>query len=347
MEVMGETTAGRAKDAASRRWFYGVDVGGTNTKLGVIDNSGRVLARTAIATDEPRGPRDAMARIADALPGLLAEAGDASGDRVVAVGLATPGTMDIPAGKILEPPNMPHWRDFNVRDELARRLGVPVAFLNDGNAAAYGEFWIGTGRDYRSMIMLTLGTGVGGGIIVDGRLIHGSHSFGSECGHMVVDCRDDARTCVWGGGAGELEAFASASAVVSRTQDRLSSGRSSSLAARAETLTAKDVYEAAAGGDELALEIIDETAVYLGVAITTLVHLIDPGLVVLGGAMDFGGAGDPIGRRFIEGIRSEFRKRAFHVVRETTVIDFAVLGSDAGFIGAAGYARATLDAATS
>ncbi len=344
--MSGVTDEG-GQGTAEQRWFYGVDVGGTNIKLGLVDDGGRVLARRTIPTHEPKGPADAMARIAGALPEMLAEAEGQSSGRVAAVGLATPGTMDIPSGRVLEPPNMPHWRHYDVRDDLARRVGVPVAFLNDGNAAAYGEYWIGRGRDFRSMIMLTLGTGVGGGIIVDGRLIHGSHSFGSECGHMVVDSREDARLCVWGGGRGELEAFASASAVVARTRDRLQAGEASSLQQKAEQLTAKDVYLAAREDDRLALAVIDETARYLGIAITTLVHLIDPGLVVLGGAMDFGGKGDAVGDRFLTGICEEFHNRAFHVVRDTTVIDFATLGSDAGFIGAAGYARATLDATTS
>ncbi len=335
------------RPTAPARWFYGIDVGGTNTKLGIVDDAGQVQAQTVIPTEEPRGPADAMARIGRALERLREEASQADSVAIVAAGLATPGTMDIPAGKICEPPNMPHWRDFPVRDELASRLGVPVAFLNDGNAAAFGEFWVGAGRAYRSMIMLTLGTGVGGGIIVDGRLIHGSHSFGSECGHMLVDSREDARHCVWGGGQGELEAYASASAVVARVGDRLRQGEPSRLAELGEDVTAKSVYQAACEGDELALDIIDETARYLGVAVTTLVALVDPGLVVLGGAMDFGGRDDLVGERFLQGIRDEFRRRAFSVVGEQTVLDFATLGSDAGYIGAAGYARATIDAATS
>ena len=121
--------------------------------------------------------------------------------------------MNIPAGMIHDPTNLPHWRFFPIRDVLCRDLGMPVAFNNDANVAAYGEFWVGSGREAKGLILLTLGTGVGGGIIVDGVVVEGVNSFGAECGHIIVDSRPDARLCVWGGGRGELEAYASASAV--------------------------------------------------------------------------------------------------------------------------------------
>jgi glucokinase len=248
---------------------------------------------------------------------------------------------------LVEPPNLPNWWNFPIRDAVSRATGRQVAFLNDANAAAYGEFWLGTGREHDSMILLTLGTGVGGGVIVDGELINGINSFGSECGHIIVDSAPDARLCVWGGGRGHLEAYASASAVVLRTRDRLRSGGaeaassrlSGSLGGSNSELTAKKVYEAALDGDALALEIIDETGFWLGVGVATLVATIDPGLVVLGGAMDFGGRDSPIGRRFVERIRGEFTRRTFSNVVAGTTIDFAKLGGDAGYLGAAGYAR--------
>ena len=318
------------------RWYLGVDVGGTNIKLGLIDDSGHVGARRTIPTREEEGAEPAVGRIGAACRALTAEAGiDLSAIR--AAGLATPGTMDIERGWMLDPPNMPHWSNYPVRDALARELGLPVAFLNDANAAAYGEFWVGSALEADSLAMLTLGTGVGGGLIVNGQIIHGLHSFGSEVGHMVVDPREDARQCVWGGGRGELEAYASASAVVARAEEQLSQFPSS-LLRDVSPLTARAIFEAAEAEDALSLQLIDETARILGVAITTLVHLIDPGCVLLGGAMNFGGSQSRVGQRFLEGIRSEFRRRAFSVVAETT-IDFATLGGDAGFIGAAGYAR--------
>jgi glucokinase len=193
------------------------------------------------------------------------------------------------------------------------------------------------------MLLLTLGTGVGGGIIVDGELVNGANSFGGECGHIVVDPSPDARLCVWGGGRGQLEAYASASAVVARTQERLESGASSELRqcliGSDQQLTAKRVYEAAERGDGLALEIVDETARWLGIGVTTFVHTLDPGSVVLGGAMNFGGESSAVGRRFLSGVVAEFQQRTFDNVFAGTKIGFASLGGDAGYLGAAGYAR--------
>jgi glucokinase len=326
---------------AQRPLFVGVDVGGTGIKIGLVDEAGQALGRLRIDTEEERGPEDAVRRIQQATAGYLEQLA-LRWDEVAAIGLGTPGSMDIPRGLILQPPNLPHWRDFPIRDALSRACGKSVAFANDANAAAYGEFWVGSGRDVNSMIMLTLGTGVGGGIIVEQQLIDGVNSFGSECGHIIIDSRPDARLCVWGGGRGQLEAYASASAVTERTQEALSAGRESSLRRRVaqEELSPLMVAQEADAGDPLSLEIIEETGRYLGIGITTLVHVIDPGLVVLGGAMNFGGETAPAGRCFIESVRREFRRRAFDVVADTTSITFASLGGDAGYIGAAGVAHA-------
>lgn len=330
--------------------FIGVDVGGTGIKIGLVDNDGQPLRKVRIDTCQEQGPERAMQRVYEACTRLLGTGeggtgeGGASWQQVAAIGLGTPGSMDIPNGLILSPPNLPAWRDFPIRDRLAEICGRPVAFTNDANAAAYGEFWVGSGREHPSMLMLTLGTGVGGGIILDGKCIEGTNSFGSECGHIVIDSRDDARLCVWGGGRGELEAYASASAVTQRMHELLRAGESSSVLERAdsiEDLTPLDLMHAGNQGDEFALRLIEETGRYLGVGVVTLVHTVDPGIVVLGGAMNFGGQHSAAGRCFIDAVRAEFRSRAFDVVRDTTELAFASLGSDAGYIGAAGYARAT------
>jgi len=192
------------------------------------------------------------------------------------------------------------------------------------------------------MVLLTLGTGVGGGIIVDGHLINGVNSFGSECGHVIVDSSPTARLCVWGGGRGHREAYASASAVAAITIEGLKSGIASSLQKpfqAGEKISSRRVYEAAEAGDRFALEIIDSTANYLAIGITSMVHMVDPGLVVLGGAMDFGGNDSAVGRRFLDRIRSKFCQLTFANVAAGTTIDFATLGGDAGYLGAAGIAR--------
>jgi glucokinase len=328
-------------DQAERPIFVGVDVGGTNIKIGIVDNQGRTISFVETATRQEAGADDAMRRASETLHQQLVDAG-LQADDVAYIGLGTPGSMDIPTGMILEPPNMPAWRDFPIRDCLSKYAGRPVAFANDANAAAYGEYWIGGGRDYNSMLMLTLGTGVGGGIIIEGSSIDGEHSFGSECGHIVIDQRDDARLCVWGGGQGQLEAYASAPAVVRRATELLEEGAESSIRARidsGEELTPRMLFEEAEKDDGFAAEVIAEAAKYLGVGIVNVVHTVDPGAVIIGGAMTFGGNEKKTGRDFLEHVKKEFRRRAYPVVADKTVIEFARLGSSAGYIGAAGIAR--------
>ncbi|MEL6894908.1 MAG: ROK family protein [Planctomycetota bacterium] len=332
------TTLGDAKGPL----FWGIDVGGTNIKIGLVDDCGSTLAFDKIRTNEADGPDVAMRRMVEAAGDITEKLG-IDPTRVSRVGLGTPGSMDLPKGTLVTPPNLPNWWHFPIRDFVGDLMKLPVSFVNDANAAAYGEYWIGAGQQHDSMIMLTLGTGVGGGVIVHGELVNGVNSFGSECGHAIVDSRPDARLCVWGGGRGQLEAYASASAVVARTRDRLVAGEQSALSGLLggadSELTALRIYQAASEGDGLAIDIIDETASWLGIGITTFIHLLDPGLVVLGGAMDFGGGDDPIGQRFLNRTAEAFKRRTEQHVFEGTQLMFATLGGDAGYLGAAGFAR--------
>lgn len=322
-------------------FYWGIDVGGTGIKFGLVDNEGQTLAYEKVPTRESEGPELAISRVADVILDTNEKLGVA--DQIPGVGLGAPGPMDLVAGTLVAPPQLPSWWGFEIVAKFSERLQRPVSFLNDANAAAYGEYWLGSGRNDDSMVLLTLGTGVGAGIIVHGQLVNGVNSFGSECGHMIVDPSPTAQLCVWGGGRGHLEAYASASGVVQRTRQRLSDGAQSTLTGllggNNNELTAKKVYEAAKEGDAMALEIVDDTAYWLGVGITTIVHLVDPGSIVLGGAMNFGGADCQIGQRFLNQICNEFERRTFENVFQGTSIGFANLGADAGYLGAAGYAR--------
>lgn len=322
-------------------FFAGVDVGGTSVKIGIVDNHGATVGISRVAMQPQRGADETLAELTAALRQLLADHGLALSD-LAGVGLATPGTMDIPAGMILEPPNLPGWRHFPVRDRVSELCdGLPVAFTNDGNAAAFGEFWVGRGTQEDSIVMLTLGTGVGGGIILDGVCLEGEHSHGAECGHIIVDTSPQTRTCSCGQ-PGHLEAYASATAVALRTVELLAGGAPSSLTSRLEEddrITALAVYEAAEAGDSLAQEVIQQTAIYLATGIVTLLHTTDVGAVVLGGAMNFGGQQSETGRAFLATVRQWVKDHTFPVIATSVPIDYASLGGSAGYIGAAGLVR--------
>lgn len=328
-------------DQVARPLWLGIDVGGTNIKIGLVDDQGRPLGKISIPSHAASPPEGTLARVVATARELVQSLGFAWDD-IPRIGLGTPGTMDIPRGMMLDPPNMPGWHYYPVRDKLSEACGKPVIYANDANAAAFGEFWVGSGRQFPSIVLLTLGTGVGGGIIIDGLSIDGENSCGSECGHIIIDHTESARMCGCGH-RGHLEAYASATALIRRCGEALDAGRTSSLRTRVEAgqkITPLLIAAEAETGDPLALELILDTAYYLGVGITSLMHTIDPGAVILGGAMNFGGHAAPLGRKFLERIRAEVRLRAFPVLAEKTTIDFAQLGGDAGFIGAAGIARA-------
>jgi glucokinase len=166
--------------------FVGLDVGGTTMKAGVVDDRGTPLAAVNLPTEAHRGQELGLARMCESIRQAVAAAGVDLAD-VAAIGVATPGTMDIPAGVILDPPNLKPWRNVPVRDHVRKVFGVPTAFQNDANAAALGEFWAGAGREVDSLVLFTLGTGVGGGIILNDMVVEGRHSHGGELGHMKIE----------------------------------------------------------------------------------------------------------------------------------------------------------------
>ncbi len=315
--------------------FAGIDVGGTNVKLGVVDPAGKVIASASFPTRQERGPEYAFEEARKALDGLCGQ----QGIELAACGLGTPGSMDIPRGLILEPSNLPGWRHYPVRDRLAEVLGLPVTYSNDANAAAYGEYWCGAGREARSLVFFTLGTGVGGGIIVGDVAIEGAHSLAAELGHVTVDSSATARRCSCGQ-RGHLEAYASATALVERCREQLAaSSRNSSLRlADSRELTARAISDAAAKGDELARELVLETADWLAPGIALTAHVIDPELYMLGGAMNFGGEKTALGCEFLERVRQKAAALVFPEIARQLRIGFATLGADSGWIGAAGLA---------
>jgi glucokinase len=317
--------------------FVGLDVGGSTMKGGVVDETGKVHSAVHLPTEAHRGQEFGLERMCETIR-LSVSAAGLRMSQINAIGVATPGTMDIPGGIILDPPNLKPWKNVPVRKHIQGTFGIPTAFQNDANAAALGEYWVGAGKGSHSMVLFTLGTGVGGGIVIGDMVLEGEHSHGAELGHMKIEMTNP-RQCGCGRW-GCLEAYASATGVVKRAIEALlNADWKSSLAAyrqKPQALSAREIFDAAALGDDVAEKIVKDTAFYLAVGTTNVLHCIDPNMVVFGGGMI--AAGD----RFLQRIRNYVMELAFPVPAERTELRYATLGSDAGFIGAAASARLLL-----
>jgi glucokinase len=319
--------------------YLGIDIGGSSIKAGVVTDAGRILSRRHASSALEDGLEAGLANLERVAREVVAESG-AAWEQIRSVGVAAPGTMDIPAGIVFHPFNLPGWKNLPLRDMVGQRLGKPAVLQNDANAAALGETWLGAGKSARSLLFWTLGTGVGGGIVLDGKVWEGAHSHAAECGHIII--QHEGGPASEFGIHGTVELYVGARALVRRCRDALMKDHSSTLAAVAHDdclLTPLAIANAAEEGDELARSLILDSARYLAVGTVNVIHILNPEVVLVGGAMTFGQHQTPLGREFLETLRSEVKRRTFPITGDRTVIDYARLGNEAGFIGAAACAR--------
>jgi glucokinase len=322
---------------AESKLYVGLDVGGTTMKAAVVDDKGNPFPDVSLPTEPERGQEAGLETMCEAIRQAVTAAGKSLAD-VAAIGVATPGLMDIKKGLILDPPNLKPWRNVPVPAHIRQAFGKPVAFQNDANAAALGEFWVGAGKEVDSFVLFTLGTGVGGGVVVGGRVLEGAHSHGGEVGHMRIELPDRGRLCGCGR-RGCLEAYASATAVVARAREAMASYRQPTRLREllrdddGPAFTSKEVFDVAAAGDALAQEVVDDTAYYLALGACNLMATVDPEMLCLGGGMV--AAGEP----FLAKVREYVQRFGLSYPAKTVQVRYARLGSDAGFIGAAAGAR--------
>lgn len=315
------------------QYYIGVDLGGTNIRAGMVTEKAKVIVKTSVATEAEKGPDHVLDLISCAVENVMRRSG-LSKELIGGVGVGAPGTLDTKTGVVLYPPNLPGWRNVPVAETVAGKTGLKVVLENDANAAAYGEYWAGAAKDADTMVMLTVGTGIGGGIIFDGMLIHGNTDAAGELGHMIIEADGAECPC---GNHGCLERYASANALARRFGEAVEAGADSSLAEKVksgEAVDSKAIYEAALEGDELSNRIYWETGCYLGIGIVNILHTLNPARVVLAGGLT--GAGELLMRP----VRETVEKRALPDTQRNLVICFAALGEDAGLIGAAGCALA-------
>ncbi len=323
--------------------YIGIGFGGSYTKLGVIDSEGRTVSYFSTPNKAELGPDGSTRYGAEFVLEAIQKTGT-DVRSISATGISFPGSLDPRTEKLHRPPNFPDWAGYPLANKLAEYTGLSsVLFCNNANAAAYGEYWIGAARGTQSVCMLQLDKGIGCGIIVESREIKGANGFGGEFGHMIVDSSPGARWCNCRQ-QGHLEAYSSATGVARRTREMIDVGLPSSLRDRIDNNTdlyaiPRMVYEEAEKGDTLATKIIMETARFLGIGIVTLLHTVDPECVLIGGEMMFGGKGSRVGEMFLSRIREEIDKRALKDLTENLKLDFATLGANASYIGAAGLAR--------
>lgn len=307
--------------------YLGIDLGGTDTKYGLIDSNGRVVRSAKNPTHSEEGYEAVLDRIARNAKDLMSGHG-----KITAVGMGCPGPLDSRKGIVYETPNLPGWENVPVQAILESKLDMPVTLNNDANAAAFGEFWVGAGSHTESMILFTLGTGVGGGIVLDGELYDGPDTTAGELGHMIINFDGPVCGC---GNKGCIEAYASATAIRREVKEALEAGVETSIEipdGAEDDFGAKVVYDAAVKGDKFAIELYEKVGFYLGVAAGSIVNIFNPEMIAYGGGLS------NAGNFIFEPLKRTMKEMAFKKPAERCIITQAKLGNDAGIIGAAGLA---------
>jgi glucokinase len=314
----------------SGQWIVGVDLGGTTTKLAFINMDGEILHKWEIPTDNSNEGQNITTNIANAIDDKLGECNETK-TKLAGIGMGAPGPINYETGVVLNVVNL-GWQDnFPLQESLHSLTGLPVAIENDANCAALGEMWNGAGKGASDLVCVTLGTGVGGGVISNGNIVRGINGAAGEIGHITsIPFGGAPCNC---GKSGCLETIASATGIVRLAENEVSKpeskGQLAVVFAQNGKVTAKDVFDNARNGDKLAKKILNEVTFHLGFALANIANTLNPEMIVLGGGVSR--AGDIL----LDGVKANFSKFTFSAARESTRLSLATLGNDAGVIGAA------------
>lgn len=303
------------------KYGFGVDVGGTTVKMGLFEMTGKLLEKWEIPTNTENAGAMILEDIAYAVESKLTERGIGK-DEVSGIGIGVPGPV-VGGNTVLRCVNL-GWGEVNVAKILGNKTELPVRVGNDANVAALGEMWQGGGKGYTNVVVITLGTGVGGGIIVDGKMVAGANGAGGEIGHIYVD-ETETETCGCGK-KGCLEQYASATGVVRLAKRRLAADTKESSLRKLTDISAKDVFDMAKEGDEVALEIVEKMGKILGTALANIAAVVDPEVFVIGGGVSKAGS------ILTDVIQKYYKERAFSACRDAK-FELAKLGNDAGSYG--------------
>ena len=304
------------------RYGFGVDLGGTTVKIAYFDEQGTMIAKWEIPTVTTDSGKAILPDIAASIRQFM-DAHNIADTAVLGLGIGVPGPVSS-KGVVNKCINL-GWGVFNIAEELSGLVGFPVKAGNDANVAALGEFWKGGGQGCDNMVFVTLGTGVGGGIVVEGRLLHGAHGSGAEIGHLVLN-RNETIPCNCGK-RGCVEQYCSATGIVRLAKEAMEGVSELSRLHRANPLTCKDIFDAGKAGDALALQVLNQYYAYLGEFLANICCVVDPDAVVLGGGVS------KAGQMLLDGTRPYFDKYVFHAASGARFA-LASLGNDAGAYGA-------------
>ncbi|MGG1628753.1 ROK family glucokinase [Rossellomorea sp. NRS-1567] len=314
----------------TEKWLVGVDLGGTTTKIAFLNKYGELLHKWEIPTDKSENGKNIIVDIAKAIDKKLEDL-DQSKDKLVGIGMGAPGPVDMAKGIIYEAVNLGWDKNTPLKDLLEMESGLSAVIDNDANCAALGEMWKGAGDGAKDIVCVTLGTGVGGGVITNGDIVHGVKGAGGEIGHITV-VPEGGFQCNCGK-TGCLETVASATGVVRLANEKLDATTKASVLRGIReshgTVSAKDIFDAAREQDELALEVIDQLAFYLGLSLANLGNALNPEKIVIGGGVS------KAGEILLTPVVKYFKQFSFPTVRTSTNLSIATLGNDAGVIGAA------------
>jgi len=309
-----------------------IDLGGTKIITAVVADGGQVIAKERSLTLADEGPSSVINRLLEAIDYLLSSKSMDS-SQLGSISLAVAGGIDIQQGLVTSSPHLPGWHDVPLRDMVRNKYHVDTFLLNDASAAALGEHRFGAGRGVNNLVLLTIGTGIGGGIIIDGKLYNGPSGSAGELGHMTVDINGPKCVC---GNIGCLETLVSGPVMAGEAVKRIARGEGSSLveivAGRIEDITAEDIGAAARAGDLLSLDIIAEAATYLGVGLVNVVNIFNPEMIILAGGVA------ELGDLLLDPARRVVKERAFPVSTQAVRIVTAELGDEAAVRGAAVFA---------
>lgn len=304
------------------KYGFGVDLGGTTVKIAYFDETGNLISKWEIPTVTANGGIQILPDIAASIREFRQSGGIQDAD-LLGVGIGVPGPVDS-KGNVNRCVNL-GWGKFNISKELSTLTGLPVTAGNDANVAALGEFWKGGGQGCNNMVFVTLGTGVGGGIVVEGRLLHGAHGAGAEIGHMVLN-RNETAVCGCGK-RGCVEQYCSATGIVRLAKQALENSKEESTLRQLSSPTCKDIFDAGKQGDQLALQVLDQYYAYMGEFLADVCCVVNPEVVVIGGGVS------KAGEVLLDGLKPYFNKYVFHAASEVK-FTLASLGNDAGAYGA-------------